>query len=239
MEKHVAIVTGASSDIGLAIVQGLLEAEYRVIAQAHSTTEKLGLLSQKFLDLTVIKWDLSTSDAAQDFIKSIESTSQIHVLINTIGPLLHKELSELTPKEWADQIHLNLNLAYYLSYYAKHRLIESQGHIVNFTFAGVELLKARVEATPYCAAKAGLVILTKSLAHIFASAGVRVNAISPGLVESSPVLDESRKKMAEEIPFGRPGTPLEIVDLLKWLLTKSPKYLTGALIPLAGAWEYL
>lgn len=239
MQKRIAIVTGASSDIGLAIVMHLLEAEYQVIAQVNKNRQKIESLAHQFPDLAIVQSDLSSSALAQSFIENHVHSSGVDVLINTIGPLLHKDLAELHPVEWENQIHLNLNLAFYLSYYAKKYLIESKGHIVNFTFAGAELLKARVETTAYCAAKAGLVVLTKSLAHIFAKSHVRVNAVAPGLVDDGVPLDGLRYKIAQEIPFGRQGTSSEIVEVVNWLLCKSPKYLTGALIPVAGAWEYL
>lgn len=93
-------------------------------------------------------------------------------------------------------------------------------------------------STGYCAAKAGIVILTKSLAASLASSEVRVNAICPGLIEEGVTTELQRQEMAEQIPFGRPRRPNEIAEVVKWLVIDSPYYFNDALIQVAGAWEY-
>jgi NAD(P)-dependent dehydrogenase (short-subunit alcohol dehydrogenase family) len=235
----VAIVTGASSDIGFSIVETLASADYLVIAQVHSNRNAIDTLSKRE-NIQIVQHSLSTPEQARAFINQVVGAhKRIDALINTIGPLLTKPLDELTPEEWQNQIHFNLNLSFYLSHFAKQFLIESKGQIVNFTFSGVEFLKARLDSTPYCAAKAGLVILTKTLASSLARHGVRVNAISPGLIEKDQPSQIERVELADGIPFGRPGTPSEVSELLLWLLMKSPSYMTGALLPISGAWEYI
>lgn len=237
--KKAALGTGASSDIGAIIVRDLLEAEYIVYAQINKTPWPLDELASH-PDLEIISHDLSTSQQAELLIKKIISkTNNLDVLVNSIGPFGYKKLSELTPQEWDEQMHFNVNLVFYLIHYAQEYLIKSQGHVINFTFAGVHNLKSWPNSTAFCAAKVALVVLTKSWASLMAPHKVRVNAISPGLIESAVSQSEERKKMSEEIPYGRPGTPDEVSQVLLWLLKSSPSYLTGAFIPVAGAWEYL
>jgi len=144
----------------------------------------------------------------------------------------------LTPTEWEQQIHFNLNLNFHLSYFLKDQLIQSKGQIINFGYAGVEGLRAHLDAAPYGAAKAGLVVLTKTLASWLAPHGVRVNAISPGLIEEAAAEGSEREAMAAAIPLGRKGSPQEVAELLVWILTESPSYLTGSVLPMAGAWEF-
>jgi 3-oxoacyl-[acyl-carrier protein] reductase len=67
---------------------------------------------------------------------------------------------------------------------------------------------------------------------------VRVNAICPGLIEVNDTTEQERQEMANQIPFGRPGRPGEIAEVVRWLVIESPPYLTGAITPVAGAWEY-
>jgi NAD(P)-dependent dehydrogenase (short-subunit alcohol dehydrogenase family) len=73
-------------------------------------------------------------------------------------------------------------------------------------------------STGYCAAKAGIAILTKSFAVSLASSGVRVNAICPGLIEIGITSEQERQEMADQIPLGRPGKPEEIADVVRWLV---------------------
>ncbi len=93
-------------------------------------------------------------------------------------------------------------------------------------------------STGCCAAKAGIVILTKSLADSLAPSGVRINAICPGLIEVDATTEKERQEMANQIPFGRHGRPGEMAEVVRWLGIESSPYLTGAIIPVACAWEY-
>lgn len=94
------------------------------------------------------------------------------------------------------------------------------------------------EATPYAAAKAGLAVLTKSLASALAPKGVRVNAICPGYLEFGKFSEEKKKALEQIIPARRLGTPEEIVNVTRWLLSESPHYLNGSFISIGGAWEH-
>jgi NAD(P)-dependent dehydrogenase (short-subunit alcohol dehydrogenase family) len=237
--NKVALVTGASSDIGAVLVRELLTAKYTVYAQINSNLKALKELETTPF-LRILSHDLSTSEQAEKLIqKVLEESRRLDVLINTVGPFQFKRLCDVTPEEWDEQIHFNLNLPFYMTYFAKEYLIRNQGHVVNFTFAGVEAPKAWVNSTAYCSAKIGLAVLTKSWATQLAPYKVRVNAISPGLIEVGSIDLEERKTMSDQIPYGRPGTPDEVSQVLMWLLKDSPPYITGASIPIAGGWEFL
>ncbi|HXW52813.1 MAG TPA: SDR family oxidoreductase [Myxococcota bacterium] len=241
MKREVVIVTGASTSIGSSLVAQLLGDGYKVVAQINQNLGDLVASARKFPDqLDIVTQDLSDEARARELMeKTAAKHGRIDVLINTIGPMLHKPLTDVTPLDWREQVHFNLNLAFYLTFYAQQYLRASQeGHIVNFAFSGAEQLKGRVDSTAYCAAKAGLVVLTKSLASAMARFGIRVNALCPGLIEANDPVDAERKEIAENLPLGRPGRPSEVSQVLSWLLTESPAYVTGALISVSGAWEY-
>lgn len=240
MNNHIkiALVTGASSNIGKTITQSLLAAHFKVIAQVNTHREALCDLEPS-PNLTILQHDLASADLIRQFVQAATTRFQhLDALINTIGPLLLKNIDLLTPIEWEQQIHFNLNLNFHLSYFLKDQLIQSKGQIINFGYAGVEGLRAHLDAAPYGAAKAGLVVLTKTLASWLAPHGVRVNAISPGLIEEAAAEGSEREAMAAAIPLGRKGSPQEVAELLVWILTESPSYLTGSVLPMAGAWEF-
>ena len=131
------------------------------------------------------------------------------MLINLIGPFEPILLQALSPQQWREQMHLNLDLVFYMTHHAKNYLALSKGHVVNFAFAGAELIKARTTATAYCIAKAGVLVLTKSFAAALASEGIRVNALSPGVM-SSPFRSPARMELIKTIPSNREGHTQEL-----------------------------
>ena len=240
MNNHIkiALITGASSNIGKTITQSLLSANFQVIAQVNRNREAL-LDLESSPHLTILQQDLGSPELVRHFVQAATGgLRSLDALINAIGPLLLKNMDELTPEAWEQQVYFNLNIHFHLSHFLKDRLIQSRGQIINFGYAGVEGLRAHPEAAPYCAAKAGLVVLTKSLASWLAPHGVRVNAVSPGLIEDPMAPDPEREALAAAIPLGRMGSAQEVADLVIWMLTESPGYLTGAVLPMAGGWEY-
>lgn len=93
-------------------------------------------------------------------------------------------------------------------------------------------------STAYCAAKTGVVALSKSLAVALAPNKVRVNVICPGLVDDDDIAMEERQQMASQIPYGRPVQAEEIGQTVDWLVWDSPETMTGALLSVSGGWEY-
>ena len=243
MRGKTALITGASSDIGHAIAKALAASGYHLAVHYHRNVPAIQAIRMEAAKVGVqaecFRYDLTEANGAEALLQSVfETFGRLDVLVNTVGPFYFKDLGEVTPTEWAEAIQLNLHVAFNVTYYAKPHLCSSQGHIINFAFSGVEHLKAWPMSTAYGAAKAGIVVLTKALAVSLAPLGVRVNAICPGLIEAGESSAPEREEMARQIPLGRPGKPDEIADVLTWLVTESPSYVTGALIPVAGAWEY-
>lgn len=242
MSKPVALISGVTSDIGRAIVKALI-ADFDIAGQYLSNEKEALVLKQFAADhnssLRLYPVDLSLDHNAADLVKQVgDDFGKIDVLINTVGPFFFKNIRNVSPLEWKRTIDLNLNVTFSLTHYAIPYLEKSeQAHILNFSFSGAQNLKAWPDSTSFCAAKAGIVILTKSLASELAP-DIRVNAISPGIVRDAPVHSEGRKKRVDQIPFGAIGKPDELAQIIHWLLLESPSYLTGSIIPFAGGWEY-
>lgn len=234
---HTIIITGASSDIGFEITRRFVDLGVNVVAHYASDGSKLlPLLNDHIL---VHKADLRRDSEAKGLVDAtIEKFGKIDALINTIGPFQESDLLSMEPSSWREMIELNLNITFSMSHYAMPFLIESKGQILNFAYAGVDSITPWPQATAYAAAKSGVAILTKSLAQSLGAKGVRVNAISPGWIEFGKFSSEKRSEIKMAIPMGRLGKPSEVVDLAQWILTASPEFMTGALIPLAGALEF-
>lgn len=237
------LITGSNSDIGMAVVRSLADRNCRFVLQYYSNQEKTqsltAWLDKKGREYFVCQADLTVPDNAKALIgKAVEQFGRFEVLINVVGPFVYKSILEVTPDEWLADIDLNLNSCFHTSHYALEELRRSQGHIINFAFSGVENNKAWPMSAGYCAAKTGVIALTKSLAVALAPAGVRVNAICPGLVEEGHISQEERQHMASQIPFGRPVAPDEIGKTVAWLVYESPDTMTGSLLTVSGGWEY-
>jgi 3-oxoacyl-[acyl-carrier protein] reductase len=183
--------------------------------------------------------DLSQDKEVQEFVRRTKDKfGRVDVLINMIGPFSEAKVLEQSPAAWRDSIELNLNVVYSSCYHFQKEIANSQGQVINFGYAGIENLTAWANATSYAAAKAGLGVLTKSMAQAMAPYGVRVNAICPGWIDSGHFDDSKKEKILASIPIGRIGRPEEVSELLQWLIFDSPTYITGALIPIGGAIEF-
>ena len=237
------LITGASSDIGRAIAFELGSGGCSLGLHYHSNlAAEAGLqerLAQQSCISHLLPYDLTRADNARAMVDDfIARFGRLDVLINLVGPFDYRDLDEVTPESWEEVIALNLHTCFHVAHYATAYLFQTRGHIVNFIFSGAENIKAWPMSTAYCAAKAGVAVLTKSLAATLAPRGVRVNAICPGLVEEGATTAAERQAMAAQIPLGRPVRPEEIAVTVKWLITESPESMTGSFLSVSGAWEY-
>ncbi|MGR8978669.1 MAG: SDR family NAD(P)-dependent oxidoreductase [Gammaproteobacteria bacterium] len=237
------VITGSNSDIGLAVSRALAEKEAQLVLHYHSNREKAGQLSESMnaagCKYSLYRGDLTNPGKAKALIgHALDRFGRLDALINIVGPFVYKSILEVTPEEWLADINLNLHTCFHTSHYALDELRRSRGHIINFAFSGVENLKAWPLSAGYCAAKAGVAVLTKSLAAALAPDKVRVNAICPGLVEEGHISAEERRQMAGQIPCGRPVRPDEIGKTVAWLVYDSPEIMTGSLLTVSGGWEY-
>lgn len=235
--KKVIVITAASSDLGIGITRDLLSLGHKVFAHYVNNRDRLrDFESENFqpfrADLTDDKQVHALAIAAKKRFGTVDA------LINMIGPFAASNVLEETPSAWRKTIELNLNVIFSSCHYFKDELIQSKGHILNFGYAGIENLTAWPAATAYAAAKAGLVILSKSLSQAFAPHGVRVNTICPGWIDSGHFSSEKIEKINSEIPSGRIGRPEEVSALVRWILLESPAYLTNAFIPIGGGIEF-
>lgn len=237
------LITGANSAVGIAIAEALAEKPVQLALHYYSNRDKAEhlktLLDDKNIANILLQADLTRTEQAEKLIQdTLQQYGRLDTLINVVGPFVHKDILDVTPGEWLDDINLNLNTCFHTTHFALNALRENRGQIINFAFSGVENLKAWPMSTGYCAAKAGVVALSKSLAVALAPHKVRVNTVCPGLVEDDEIGAEERQHMAEQIPYRRPVQPGEIGSTVSWLVRDSPETMTGALLTVSGGWEY-
>lgn len=240
MQTKKILITGASSDIGFKIVSDLIDSNYKIYGHYFNNSSNLETLKQSNKNLHLHQANLSDDLEAQKLVNDANNTLDgIDILINMIGPFEHIDLLDLTPSQWRKMIELNLNVTFSVSHYACNYLKHKNAQIINFCYAGVENIRSWTGATHYAAAKAGVAILTKSLAVSLGRFGTRVNAICPGYIDFGKFPAGTDTKVIPQIPQARFGHAYEVVQAVKALLENTPQYMTGSLISVAGAWEHV
>jgi 3-oxoacyl-[acyl-carrier protein] reductase len=240
----VALVTGASSGIGAATAILFSELGARVAIGYKSNKEGAELVQsqvrEKGGEAFIFQADVSTQNDITSLIKHVTSLfGPIDILVNNAGSLLERlPIATLTEERWDAVMDLNLKSAVLCSQAVASSMIERRsGSIVNIgSIAGRN--GGGPGAGAYAAAKGGLISFTKSLAKELAPYGIRVNCVSPGVIDTPfhKVFStaEMMENFAKMIPLGRVGTPLECANVIAFLASEGASYLVGETIEVNG-----
>ncbi|MFG2570920.1 SDR family NAD(P)-dependent oxidoreductase [Streptomyces sp. NPDC048567] len=184
LEDKVAVVTGASKGIGLAVVEQLAKEGVKVVAGSRTSTPELDALAASH-DVTIVSVDLSTSAGAEALVQhAVDRHQRLDILVNNVGAAEPREsFLKLSDADWRRIFDVTFFSAVWVSRAAlPHLVAADSGAIVNISSINARLPFPGV--VDYSAAKAALTNLNKSLSEEFASQGVRVNAIAPGPVRT-------------------------------------------------------
>jgi 3-oxoacyl-[acyl-carrier protein] reductase len=240
----VALITGASSGIGAATASLFAELGANVAIGYHSNREGADhvqrLIGEAGGKAISIQADLRNDSDIQTMMKDVtKQLGPIDVLVNNAGSLLRRmKATELDAAVWNEILNLNLTSAALCSHAVASSMIERRkGAIINVvSIAGRN--GGGPGAGPYAAAKGGLITYTKSLAKELAPYGVRVNAISPGVIDtpfhevfSTP---EMMRNFVAMIPLGRVGTSIECAKVIAFLASDAASYVVGETIEVNG-----
>ena len=233
--SKIAIVTGGTRGIGLAISQGLIADGYKVAAAYRSNEEA----AQKFRDLGgyALQWDVSDFNACQDAVKHIEEElGDVSILVNNAGITRDGVLHKMEEDAWHAVIETNLTSCFSMCRAVVGGMRERGfGRIINISSINGE--KGQFGQTNYAAAKAGILGFTKALALETATKGITANAICPGYIETDMTADikpEILESIIKQIPAGRMGQPQEIAALVTFLASEKAAFITGATLDANG-----
>src|ERR1700761_5288706 len=234
---RVALVTGGTRGIGAAISKALKAAGYKVAASYAGNDEA----AQKFkaeTGIAVYKWDVSNYDACGAGIKQVEAeVGPIEVLVNNAGITRDAMFHRMKPEQWTEVITTNLGSLFNMSHQTFGGMRDRKfGRIINIS--SINGQKGQMGQVNYSAAKAGELGFTKALAQEGARAGITVNAICPGYINTEMVQavpkDVLEKSILPQIPIGRLGEPEEIARCVVFLASDDAGLITGATLTANG-----
>jgi len=233
---RVAIVTGGTRGIGEAISLALKEAGMTVAANYAGNEEK----ARAFTDATGIasfKWDVGDYDACQAGVAEVQAAlGPVDVLVNNAGITRDGTILKMTHEMWEDVIRINLGGCFNMAKSVFARMRDRKyGRIVNI--ASISGQAGQYGQVNYAAAKSGIHGFTKALAQEGARAGVTVNAIAPGYIDTDMVAavpPDVLEKIVAKIPVGRLGQASEIARGVAFLCSEDGGFITGTTLSLNG-----
>jgi len=240
LSDKVAIVTGASRGIGRAIALALASQGAKVVASARNG-EALAQLAEEIKaqggDALAVVGDVALEDDANNLVKqAVEAYGQVDVFVNNAGITRDGLLLRMKNDDWDAVLDTNLKGAFLCTRaVAKVMSKQRSGRIINISSVVGEMGNAG--QANYCASKAGLLGLTKSVARELARRNVTVNAITPGFITTEMTEDMTEKAqeaMTEQIPLGRPGSAEDVANAVIFLASDQSAYITGQVLGVNG-----
>jgi 3-oxoacyl-[acyl-carrier protein] reductase len=242
----VAVVTGGSSGIGLAVARRLAQDGYRTIVAGRDQARLKDACAKIGLGVSYLKVDVSRrSDVAAFADKIRRMHPAVDVLVNNAGVMkttsLRTEAEELE-RIWDETLSINLKGVLIVSHALADLFPSPGGRIINMSSIASQTGGAVPGMLAYSASKAGVNGLTMALAREFAPRGVTVNAVAPGMIEDTGLtgtFDDERKARARAmIPIGRAGLPHEVAAAVAWLASEDAGYVTGSIVSVNGGWRF-
>lgn len=249
LENKVAIITGASSDVGKAIAKRFSEEGANLsltYCSNYGTIQKLETELREKPIVTKVDFNISNGQGAEECIKSIKDCvkrirkkyGKIDILVNSAGIwipglFIHEKLSD-----FYKTMDVNLLGPYLFMQQVIPKMINQKegGSIINISSTAA--FKSIGLQAAYSISKAGLVGLTKSTANEFAKFKIRVNAIAPGLIDTKALYSHfdayERKRYGHSIPASRLAKPEDVVGAAVYLASEDSKYVTGIVLPVDG-----
>jgi NAD(P)-dependent dehydrogenase (short-subunit alcohol dehydrogenase family) len=245
LEGKVAMVTGAASGIGRGIALRLAELGAAIIiadidaAGAKSTEQKIAQQGKARFEKCDVR---SSRDCQQAVAAAIDAFGKIDILCNNAGVILRKDVTNLTEDEWDLALDVTLKSIFLLSREVIPHMIKAGSGVIINTGSGWSL-KGGPQAASYCAAKAGVLNLTRAMAIDYGKHNIRVNCICPGDIDT-PMLRSECEQLGEETvtflreaanrPIARVGTPEDVANAVLFLASGMATWITGTHLVVDG-----
>ncbi len=237
LENKVALVTGASRGIGKAIAQQLVQQGATVIGTATSDKGAASISDYLGDKGKGIALNVTDADSVQETVKSLEKEfGSIDILVNNAGITRDNLMMRMKDDEWSSVIDTNLTAIFRVCKAVVRGMMKRRnGRIINIS--SVVGTTGNPGQVNYCAAKAGLVGFSKSLAKEVAARGITVNCVAPGFIDTDmtkALTEEQKESIFANIPAARLGKPDEIASAVTFLASDGAAYITGETIHVNG-----
>lgn len=226
--SKVVIITGASQGIGAAVVQAYRALDYRVVATSRSIQPSTDP------NILTVAGDIADSATAQRVIReALVTFGRIDSLINNAGIFIAKPFTAYTQEDYANVLAVNLNGFFYITQLAVAEMEKQRaGHIVNVTTSLVDHAIDGVPSVLASLTKGGLNSATKSLAIEYAKRGIRVNAVSPGIIKTPMHGEHTHGALGQLHPVGHMGEVSDIAQAIVYL--ENAGFVTGEILHVDG-----
>ena len=227
-EQKVAIITGASQGIGAELVKAYRDRNYRIVANSRS------IKPSSDPDILAVAGDVSDPRTAERIVsQAIARFGRIDTLVNNAGIFIAKPFTDYTDEDYASVLSINLGSFFHVTRRAAAEMLkQGSGHIVQITTSLVDHANSKVPSVLASLTKGGLSAATKSLAIEYASRGIRVNAVSPGVIKTPMHGPETHDFLAKQHPLGRMGETRDIVEAVLYL--EGAAFVTGEILHVDG-----
>lgn len=235
MSAGTAVITGAARGIGAAIAERFVAEGWGALLvdlnpEVEETAARLGRAADG--EVAAVIADVASSQGRASLGAHLDSMPACRALVNNAGITRDSLITRMGEEDMLAVLRVNLGAALELSEELAPRIGEG-GAIVNMSSKSAS---GNVGQYNYAVSKAGLLGLTRSMALQLAPR-VRVNAVAPAFIATemtAAIPDELRERFVSRIPFGRPGDPAEIADVVHWLCSERSSYVTGQVLPVCG-----
>jgi 3-oxoacyl-[acyl-carrier protein] reductase len=240
LNGKVAVVTGGSRGIGRAVALALA-ADGAIVAvcsrKLEGSAETAEQVRSRGGEAYPYQTDVSDAGAVSEFIKNVlDRFGRVDILVNNAGLTADNLLVRLKENEWDAVINTNLKGSFNCAKAVARAMIRQRGgKIINIT--SVVGMVGNPGQANYCAAKAGLIGFTKSVARELASRNITVNCVAPGYINTAMTAalpEKAREEMLKLIPLGRLGEPEDVAEVVRFLASPAADYITGEVIRADG-----
>jgi NAD(P)-dependent dehydrogenase (short-subunit alcohol dehydrogenase family) len=213
VDNKVVIITGASQGIGAGLVRGFRDRDYSVVATSRS------IKPSSDPGIVTIAADISSPEAGEQVVAAaVKQFGRVDSLVNNAGIFISKPFEDYTEADFANVIGTNLGGFFRVTQAALAQMVRQRsGHVVNITASLVDHPNSQIPALLASVTKGGLNYATTGLAIEYASRGIRVNAVAPGIVNTPMHPAETHEALAKFHPLGRMAQVSDIVEAVLFL----------------------